>query len=119
MGFLGGLVDMWSSGQVCGLKTDVAHLRTCGSVNVRDMWTCGHRLVDVVMCTGDQESNVAMALYRQMDHPVVSSLVGCGQRWPSTATYIDDGHSINLHICRGGSLGIFPMFVQAYKYSVI
>ena len=52
----------------------------------------------MVMWTVDQESDVAMALYRLMDHLVVSRLVVCGRRWPSTATDIDDGHSINLHM---------------------
>ena len=132
MGFSGGLVDMWSSGHVCGRKTGVAHLGTCGQVDVDqwpgghgrvamwtwtcgrvdqelwhyrcqvyvDVWPCGRGLVDVIMWTGDQESDVAMALYRLMDHPVLSRLVGCGRRWRATATAtdIDDGHSINLYM---------------------
>ena len=85
-------MDVWP----CGRGRVAMKTRTCGSIDVMYMWPCG--LVDVVMWTGDQEFDVAMALYRLMDHLVVSSLVGCGQRWPATATDIDDGHSINLHM---------------------
>ena len=79
----------------CGRGRVAMWRRACGSKDVRYMWTCGHVDVDMVMWTGDQESDVAMALYRLMDHLVVSRLVGCGRRWLAMATDIDDGHSIN------------------------
>ena len=71
-------MEMWSSGHVCEPKIGVAHLGTCDQVDV-DQWpggharvamwpcggelvalkmsgTCGHVDVDMVMWTGDQES---------------------------------------------------------------